>query len=147
MAVDYLSFYNEKIDDSLYLISKNYTDLFVNNKTLRIIKIHAISHSDILFISRIFKSSNQRKHQRIFKILSQALKRAFSMHYEFSNCLLNDQNWIEMLTSILIKDNINSDNLEQCHRVYIEVIKILCKSFFSFQMSYRVFYMNQKTMN
>lgn len=33
------------------------------------------------------------------------------MHYEFSNCLLNDQNWIEMLTSIHIKDNINSHNI------------------------------------
>lgn len=81
-------------------------------------------------------SNHQRKHQRIFfKILSQALKRAFNMHNalwilklfaKWSKLNRNDN------INSYIKDNINSDNIEQCHWVHIQVIKILCKSFFFF---------------
>lgn len=53
------------------------------------------------------------------------------MHYEFSNCLLNDQNWIEMLTSIHIIDNINSHNIESVLKYKTKLPKFFANPYFS----------------
>lgn len=62
------------------------------------------------------------------------------MHYEFSNCLLNDQNWIEMLTSIHIIDNINSHNIESVIKYTTKLPKFFANPFFSSKFKCHVEY-------